>query len=452
MNKLRLAQHGFESLALALSTRLDEATSDRVEAWLRDEVCPVVTELARNRSFQLTTRWTVDRLSPGVETPERRLLETVDECLVRSAKELVSVLPTDSQSSEKCSFHLKKEISEEDRNVLELVASRPWFDLVCPEEFFHAYRDLHLNETNMSHTAAFRKRELRIPLGDYVLRSLLARVDYWKGLLDRLFITISSALPSGNQESYQAAERLFNRQLELDGAVQELKEVCHQEPLAHRREACVALTQVYTAYFPKPSLAWLGCPPDWGPVSAPEIRSCIRRQSSLQTLVRKAEGHLEVGETRPASLCDPETVRRIAAALEDVVVFYEAPEDPEDLIAWARNQCRLMLVDRLPREVYWDGSPIAGEVWDQYHVVWNLFWVLAQNPRRIIDQGMLQHPEKHQIRSRRERLSKILLEVQDLDALIETVRGHGYRLNLDAEDIHLLEDNGQGRLEFVGSR
>jgi hypothetical protein len=65
-----------------LSVALDEVSSDRAEAWLRDEVCPVVEELIPNRGFRLAARWSVDHLGPGGETDERRLVEAVDTALV----------------------------------------------------------------------------------------------------------------------------------------------------------------------------------------------------------------------------------------------------------------------------------------------------------------------------------------------------------------------------------
>ena len=452
MNRLRLAQQGFESLSQSLNTALDEAASDRVEAWLRDEVCPVVAELVRYRGFQLTTRWSVDHLSPGVDTSERRLVEDVDRELVRCATGLTSVIGNRVQSSDVPPNASPREISDDDRATLELIAERPWFDLVCPEEFFHAYRDLHLNESDMSHINAFRQRELRVPLGDYVSRSMFARVDYWKTILDRLWNEVSSALSSGTDEAYRASERLFDRKIELDRAVNSLNEVCNQEQRARRREACTALTLVYAAYAPQPYLDWLGCPPSWWQTSAHSIRSCIRRRGVTRTAERGPRGRLRVIGEQAASLCDPDTVRQIAGALQDVTTFYEVPEDPDDLIEWAQDRTRLVLVDRSPREVFWDGLLIAAAAWDNCSVEWNLLWTLARNAGHVVDQGMLQHRERHRIGSRRGRVSELLLDCQELDALIVNVRGQGYRLDLEADDIILLQDNGPGRLEFVGPR
>ena len=393
--------------------------------------------LLGNRNFRLAAQWSLDHLSPGVETSERRLVEAVDRALVQCAATL-------AESSES--------LGQEDRETLELVASRPWFDLVCPEEFFHAQRGLHFNESHTTHSNAFGQRELRVPLGDYVARSMFARVDYWKAILDRLGNEVSATLPLEGDNAQAVSQRLLNHRLELELAVDRLAEACKQEQQLRRREACTALTLVYAAYAPQPDLDWLGFPPGWGPGFAALIRSCIRRQGVVQVAELGAQGILQVVAEEESSLCDPDTVRQVAGALHDVTGLYEVPEDPDDLIDWAQDYARLVIVDRSPREVFWEGKAVNAAAWDKYSVPWNLLWVLAHNPRSLIDQGMLQHPDKHTIRSRRARLSELLVDCQELDERIATVRGHGYRLDLDADDVILLQDDGLGQLQFVGGR
>jgi hypothetical protein len=56
MNRLQLARAGYEELQKALAVSLNEQTSDRAEAWLREAVCPGVEELLYSRSFKLAAR------------------------------------------------------------------------------------------------------------------------------------------------------------------------------------------------------------------------------------------------------------------------------------------------------------------------------------------------------------------------------------------------------------
>jgi hypothetical protein len=453
MNRLILAQQGYQDVALALNSGVDEAASDRVEAWLRDEVCPVVAELTHNRSFQRTTRWSIDHLSHGANTPERRMVEDVDRALVACASELARFFRNiDSSSKVDSSSSNIQSTGNQDRTTLEYIVGRPWFDLACPEEFFHAERGLHLNTTNSDHHNAFCQRELRVPLGDYVARSMFARVEYWKAILDRLGNEIVATHSGQGKKVYRAVERIFSRRIELDRAVGKLNAACNRDPDARLREACTALTLVYAAYANQPYLDWLGAPVGCASASAPLIRSCIRRHGVIRIAKPEPNGGLRMVGERQAMLCDPTTVRQIAAALQDVTNLYEVPEDPDDLIKWAHSYARLVLVDRSPREAYWDGVSANAETFDGCETAWNLLWVLAENPTRVIDQGMLSHPGKHEIRSRRSRLSQALTNCQALDALIVNVRGQGYRLDLPSDDILLLRDNGHGRLQIVGSR
>src|SRR5262249_57667828 len=85
MHRLRLARQGYEQLAAELASSPDERVSDRAEAWLRDEVCPVVEEVLQNPSFRLAARWSMDHLTPGVNTSERRFVEDLDARLLRYA-------------------------------------------------------------------------------------------------------------------------------------------------------------------------------------------------------------------------------------------------------------------------------------------------------------------------------------------------------------------------------
>ncbi|MFO1045409.1 MAG: hypothetical protein U0941_26825 [Planctomycetaceae bacterium] len=460
MHHLSIAQQAFESLSPALHNALDEAVSDRAETWLRDNVCPVVEDLIRSRSFQLTTRWSVDHLAPGSCSAERRTVERVDEALVAFAGALL-----DGWQSRVAEVHdqltdSQSRYSADDLKTIRLIAKRPWFDLVCTEEFFDGSRGLHLNpssdktesELYQTHLKAYWRMEPRVPLGDYVSRAMFARVNYWQQLLDKLATRAFSAGYLGQEKELRHFDRILVRQTSLHEKVSLLRDACNQVPSARQRDACATLTLVYVAYSPNPTLDWLGCPPSWPMASAPIIRSYIRRTGIQKLAVREPDLSLKIVEAQSASLCDPDMVRQIAIALEDVASFYEAPEDPEDLIEWTRNNARLVLVDMFPRQVHWDGRSICEGTWDNSEPQWNLLWTLANPPGRIVDQEMLRRPDRQKIASRRSRLSNLLQDCPELDMLITTRRGQGYLLDLRTEDVILLQDDGRGRLEFVDPR
>lgn len=449
MQRLAMARQAFESLSPPLHNALDDATSDRVETWLRRDVCPVVAEISANHSFRRHALWSVEHLSPGARTGERRLVETVDRALADLAKRLIQLYESLNSPNRQLGSDLV--IDEKDLETLRLIANRPWFDLVCPEEYFHATRGLHFLTSSPAHTAAFdRHADLRLPLGDYVARGMFARIDYWTRILEPLTIRVVTR-PPGDVTEDQHAENVFAGKFALEKSVAALREASHRDSSAPMREACTALTLVYAAYDALPQLDWLRFPPGWPEAMAPMIRACIRRPGVQNIAEPRPEGALPIVEAQSGSLCDPDTVRQIARALEDIVALYELPEDPDDVVVWALNFGRLVVVDRSPRQVFWDETPIAGGAWDKNEVQWNLLWTLAAHPQEIVDQGMLLRPLGQEMKSRRNRLSYLLRDCPELDQQIVNTRGQGYHLNLDATDIVLLQDDGSGRLEIVNA-
>ncbi|MHC2065831.1 hypothetical protein ACYFX5_00015 [Bremerella sp. T1] len=441
-----MALQGFERLSVLLHATLNEAVSDDAEAWLRDEVCPVVEELCRNRSFQLMTRWSLDHFcSVEVITPEHRQLEDADQAIVQYAQAIAKGLEIIDQSMLNPS---ECQISEEDRVALNGIASRPWVQLAYAFDFFHPEDQLLLRDPNRALTSDFRAEERRIPLGDYISRYLLARVKFWKNLVVRLGERINHYVPSSDDEGPKISSRIFRTRIQLDQAVDTLAQACHGENF-RRRNACNALVQVYAAYAHNPDLEWLGISRDAWHTAGPQIRMCVRRRSDVSVVERIPEGAFQPIGTERLSLCDPAILRQVAASLQEVATFYEIPEDPDDLIVWAADQARLVLVDRAPRQVFWEGQLIGGGEWDNQPVAWDFLWNLGKSSTQVVDKEDLGGKSS---RSRRHRLSDVLLECQELDNRIEAVRGLGYRLDLPPEDVTLLQDDGFGRLQFVDAR
>ena len=93
MNKLLLALQGFEDLGPLQEINMTEDKSDLIEAWLKESVCPVVEELVDLTTFQSNTLWSASHLSKGTETRERKLVEYVDDCLVKFAVQLEACFP-----------------------------------------------------------------------------------------------------------------------------------------------------------------------------------------------------------------------------------------------------------------------------------------------------------------------------------------------------------------------
>ena len=72
MDRLALAQLGYEGISREIECALNEETSDRTEAWLCNEICPVVQELIGVSSFKQTALWPIRHLVADSREIERR--------------------------------------------------------------------------------------------------------------------------------------------------------------------------------------------------------------------------------------------------------------------------------------------------------------------------------------------------------------------------------------------
>jgi hypothetical protein len=269
-----------------------------------------VEELCGDAAFRRHVRWTLDHLCRGASAAERCLVDDVDKALVDCAGRLSAIMnPCDANcSADAGKQDFLRKLAPFDCAVVRLVATQPWFDLTCGHDFLHPWQDLFLANPDQSHTQAFRNRgELRVPLGDYIVRMMLARVDYWKALLDRIFNDMFFGTYGSSPSLEQAREGLFSAKVDLDLACQRLIQACTSNEL-RLRESCLTLIQVYAAYAPQAKLDWLELPPSFVEANRGAIRSCIRRRGDI-ALAENRNGRLfVVGHEHPL-LCDPSVLR-----------------------------------------------------------------------------------------------------------------------------------------------
>ncbi|HCS49998.1 hypothetical protein [Rubinisphaera sp.] len=454
MNQLHIALQGFESLAPGLNLNLNAELSDSIEQWLTTEVCPVVDELGQSKRFQTTVLWSVNHLSPSANTDERRLVVEVERKLVDLAAEIATFIdvaekeapPGDQKVSEFADLH---------RETAEFVANKPWFDLVCTQDFFHPTQDLHLDtaKLNYEHTKTFRERNIQLPLGDYVTRLLLNRVDYWASVLRRIADAASSLVPvgPGKSERFKAMSRVQSRRIDLDHAVEKMISICNEPKKQRQREAATALTLVYAAYSNNPRLDWLSGDDSWWKVGGSIIRSWIRRRGTMQNQVRDSSGVIVLTPPVQESLCDPSIIRHLAYSLQEMKHFFAVDDDPLEIIDDAVNRAKLVMVDREPREVWFNGRPACDAIWDNQVASWDLLWKLAMKPRHAVDHEALSKCTVKTFRSRRNRLGELLGEESGLNGIIETLPRLGYKLQIDPNSIILLQDDGFGNLKELSS-
>tara|TARA_R110000850_G_scaffold87045_1_gene187308 strand:- start:4709 stop:6058 length:1350 start_codon:yes stop_codon:yes gene_type:complete len=442
MNKLLLALQGFEDLGPLQEINMTEEKSDCVEAWLKESVCPVVEELVDLKTFQSNTIWSASHLSKGVETRERKLVEDVDDCLVKFAVQLEACFP----------YIYQARIPIRHLNDIRFIAQRRWFDLVHAEDFYQPTQQLLLEESNNQHINNFRNYKQNRTPGDHVCDSMFVRIKYWKEILEKIYKLFFATIRINDEQSMKEFSSLIDCVTQLDSSVKELQKVCLKSTQKTLRDACTTLSLIYLSYADRPELNWLVEDSSEVEVRSRIFRSTVvRPPGEIQHVEKQLDGTLKLIKQEPASLCDPAVIRKVAQALMDIKSIYEVPDSPEDLIDWACSQSRLVLVDHSPRQVFWDGEPIV-QKWDTEAVQWNLLWILAYNPGIAVDKEMLHQPQGQKINSRRSRLKKLLADCIELNDLITTVYAQGYRLELKSDDITLLESDGLGGLNRVPTR
>jgi hypothetical protein len=433
---LELALLRFEQLAPAISRGMTPRLSDGLEAWLRGPVCDVAARLLGNSQFRGFARWSLDRLTRGSDSRERRAVEAVDRALADAARDFAASLAVTINSS-----------VDGPEPVVVWLARRPWFDLAAAEDFFHGGAGLMASPSRSDLWGQFyRSPDPRVPLGDYVARAMFRRIDLLTGLIEESWKPAFLEAPRPDPKNLSVRDRLFAAKVGLDRAVAALRELCHQGDDARMRDACCTLAQVSAGYDPNPDLAWLedvGWP---SPGIGPGIRSHVSPPGEIK-VVDPSSGQM-IGPRR-VRLCLPEVVNGVAGALTAVERLYRRPVEAEDLIDWLRRERRLVLVDARPRLVYWDGAESCAD-WDGNAVVWDLLWALALRARRSlpVHRDDLLRSGESAIKHRRNRLSTML--PGRLDGLIETVRGQGYRLDLGPNSIALLQLDDDLRLVEVG--
>lgn len=443
MDLLQLAQLRFQELVPKIAATMTVETSDAVESWLREQVVAVVDQLGEVQRFRKFTRWSLDQLSPGRDTPQRKLVEAMDRVLVAAAKET-------AKAARALGVFPPAVTKEEAVSVIDWLAARPWFDLVCPEEFFTGERGLHLTTSRPDcHAEFWGAADPRVPLGDYVSRGLLMRTEYFAHKIDEIWQDCWQESQQQGQVVYSLADRLLAAKTVLDRAHGELRQACYLNSESGLRDACTTLVLVYVAYSPNPALDWLGFQRDHATAHAPLIRNVVRPSGEIIMRYPTSAGH-EVVERSRAKLCRRDVVEGIARALAMVSKVYYRPTESEELVEWLRQEKQLVMVDRRPRAVYWQGEPV-GTNWDRRSTRWDLLWKLAERARRrqpVHHEELTHGVGSSAVKNRRSHLSADI--PASLDRLIEDVRPGGYRLNLAPEQIVLLELDSDDQLVEVG--
>jgi hypothetical protein len=240
-----------------------EFPARQVQIWLTDDVCPVVEDYCKRPAFRDQATWPLRVLVPGAATPERRLIDAVDEGLVRSAHALVAIasqkrvqrhllalsppmervientVEVNGATVQRVSARrsLADDLSVQTRQV-ESIAQRYWTDLVCANDYFEpcgGWMEQTAPERQAGEFVVCLNPELHA-IGDFVTRALLRRVEV---LTEVLHACRGMCLQAAHRVGSRAAARIdaeAKAWLGLTADVNAMQKACSTGPDAPLRE------------------------------------------------------------------------------------------------------------------------------------------------------------------------------------------------------------------------
>ena len=452
MTRHKLAKLRFQQMASVLTLGADEERSDQWEAWLRDEVVPVVEDLLDNPVFRRRIRELPEQLFTSPPLDRRARINALADALVAEAQTLVAAarefnlletLADQDRAQDQAWIAEQSPHGVDTRSVIEKLAERPWFNVVNPADFWTPSMDLHLRRTDALLTRQYRRRRSDWKLlGDHVIDLMFERFDFWKKRLEHGRQQLQARL-GGNQAGFAAHERVFMCAIDVEQKYQAVRRDWREGNDARLRNACMVLLQTYIAYHEAPQLAWLELDPKSLSVNGRMVRSFFRHRGEVILEEQRNDGRLYQVGTRTASLVDVQLVRQVAAALEDLATLYHLGVHADDLIAEAKDQFRLVVSVR-PRAVFWEGARLDLP-WDDAEKAWNFLLnlaVRAEGKLKIRNFVVSGASTNRALSVRKAFLIKFLSEItagQGLAVLINKDRGGECRLDLEPHEVKVLD-------------
>ncbi len=434
MDLIELALRQYERLSPPTHRVPSPGESDALENWLAASVCRIAEDLCKRKKFQELAKWSLTAFDYDADSPQRRLVRAVDDGLIEYARALVrlatlpSVMPLLAEFEAKWPRPVETWLAGKRASAgapasiaaVETIASRPWFDLAAPEEYFHSCRQLYttLSEPRLDLFDQFCSPRLTL-LGDYVTRSLFLRIEYWRAQLERLYLPCVFAL--SNAGHADLLEESLMARTALEGRVTELTAACLAEPAFSARECAIAIVHVYHAYATKPNLEWLGVPPDM-----------IEAERGFTRLLIRPD------------VCNVAAVERVACALMGAMEIYREADDGRDKLAQAVAEKSLVLADS-PRRAFFN-SQLIDVNWERKPMLWELLWELASRGQKglPVDRELLSNKQSQRaIRDRRSDLGALLPSA--LNERIVSAGRYTYRLDLPPAAIAMFVQEDQVR-------
>ena len=425
--------------------------------WLDRDVCPLVQELLERSDFRTWASWPIERLAEDASGEERGWIEAVDTALVRAGETLVifaelavaqSVLvqseaagvsrsnstshptlsladhpdeigPQDGSSARRSADAMTQALAG-----MKFIASRPWVDLVAIGDYFAPVNDLNLGDreaflgpntwhVQIGEFSRYCNPRLR-PLGDFISRTLLIRVEFWQNMTQRFWTACQRMAHESQLADSQEWSNCAAAMRELSQCAEGLRHGLMDDRRLRLREACLALVQIYASFRPRADFSFLG---------------------PLAKLVGNAGAFRYLAVNRQV-LAIPE---QIAAALTEAASLYRSPEDQEDRIRELSLRHSLLIVEGPGRrEAYWNGEVLDAD-WQKHEKPWSLLLALAE--RQLLGRGADGLDANCSAKDARHRLKQLIPD--DLNRKIAPAGRGTYKLELGTDDVCILQCRDQ---------
>jgi len=379
MDRLELALRRYRQIVPQAVGPLDFPLRD-VRIWLAEDVCPVLEDFAARPTFREYASWPIRILGRSAETPERALIERVDEELRVCGKALVQLtrgqfflrkleelypprVETVAGEVEIAGTgllrnsvrpalvnHLEQELAQ-----VAAIGRRDWEDLVNVNDYFEPQQEWvaarNGQRVQRGDWIVSVNPEL-LPIGNFVVRCLLKRIEMRLEILKSLRRKCQVALRQiqGKYAKQRAALTVgWNK---LAQSITEIEELFRTGPEVRLRDACAVLTQVYLAFHPKPDVAWLGLDPG------------IVEQGQVTI-------HARLTQRQSANMLD-----RAAAALSDLRHIF--PEGSRQTAIEEAIASGGLVIVQGRGEVYWEVNLVADQLG---RIQWKFLLALASKAR-----------------------------------------------------------------------
>lgn len=417
MASLKTLQNRINTLIAETNRKSQVFPKEEVKAWLHDFVLEI-DDLCRLPSFQEYAKWPLTHLVKGCRTPERQLVKKIERGFIRLGSKLHRRFIKTRSDNNLSAFILPADTSK-------YIAERFWIDLVNPDDYFKPRVTFNrtqkpLFDKKVIETLSVLSNPFLRSIGDYVTRTMKVRIELITELLKgelRAARDSVGFLPRRWLDVVWNYQAMMEEEIEIN--CDKLNTMCFTGDEHALRNACIAVTQTYVEFHPKPRTDWL---------QLPGKQSTRRGGILTERLIHKPDfGTLD-------ELCD--AVNRVA---DHFAGTSKRQTEYEKKIATVP-----LVLRQDPPLAFWTGTKIDVN-WKSKRLLWKFLWeltVAAQKGRAISELDI--YGDDDDIGSTafsrlKHRLSNLLHGLTLKDKLVSGTEPNTYRLDLSPSDIFILQ-------------